>query len=61
MSTPFKLKSGNNPDKKGFFGTLYEHSAVGRIIKKGKKLLNVKSKEDALKAAGYSDKDIKGK
>ena len=37
MSTPFKLKSGNNPDKKGFFGTLYEHSAIGRIIKKAKK------------------------
>tara|TARA_R100001594_G_scaffold40358_1_gene72213 strand:- start:501 stop:647 length:147 start_codon:yes stop_codon:yes gene_type:complete len=41
MSTPFKLKSGNNPDKKGFFGTLYEHSAIGRIIKKAKKAYKI--------------------
>tara|TARA_Y100000401_G_scaffold101578_1_gene91241 strand:+ start:54 stop:224 length:171 start_codon:yes stop_codon:yes gene_type:complete len=56
MKTPFKLKSGNKPNKKGFFGTVKD-----RIAKKGKKLLNIKSKEDALKAIGYSDKDIKGK
>ena len=57
MKTPFKLKSGNEPNKKKFFGA----KVKDRIVKKGKKLLNVKSKEDALKAIGYSDKDIKGK
>ena len=57
MKTPFKLKSGNKPNKKKFFGA----KVKDRIVKKGKKLLNVKSKEDALKAIGYSDKDIKGK
>ena len=25
MSGPFKLKSGNNPDKKGFFGTVIQN------------------------------------
>jgi hypothetical protein len=58
MSTPFKLKSGNNPNRKGFFGLGY---TIPRLIKKGKNLLNIRSKEDALKAIGYSDKDIKGK
>ena len=57
MKTPFKLKSGNKPNKKKFFGA----KVKDRIVKKGKKLLNVKSKEDSLKAIGYSDKDIKGK
>jgi hypothetical protein len=53
-NAPFKLRSGNKPDKKGFFGTVKD-----RFIKKGKKFLNIKSKEDVLKAIGYSDKDIK--
>ena len=57
MKTPFKLKSVNKPNKIKFFGA----KVKDRIVKKGKKLLNVKSKEDALKAIGYSDKDIKGK
>jgi len=52
---PFRLKSGNKPDKKGFFGTVKD-----RLIKKGKNILNIKSKEDILKSIGYSDKDIKG-
>jgi len=56
MKTRFELKSGNKPDKKGFFGAVKD-----RVVKKGKKFLNIKSKEDALKAIGYSDKDIKGK
>ena len=51
-NVPFKLRSGNKPDKKGFFGTVKD-----RFIKKGKKFLNIKSKEDVLKAIGYSDKD----
>ena len=43
MSTPFKLRSGNKPEKSGFFGVkidlkkLFEHSPVGRITKKAKK------------------------
>tara|TARA_R100001129_G_scaffold170805_1_gene140554 strand:- start:86 stop:259 length:174 start_codon:yes stop_codon:yes gene_type:complete len=57
MKTPFKLKSGNKPNKKKFFGT----KVKDRIVKKAKKLLNIKSTKDALKAIGYSDKDIKGK
>ena len=57
MKTPFKLKSGNNPNKKKFFGI----KVKDRIIKKAKKLLNIKSTKDALKAIGYSDKDIKDK
>jgi len=57
MNTPFKLKSGNKPNKKKFFGA----KVKDRIIKKGKKLLNIKSTEDALKAVGYSNEDIKGK
>ena len=54
MSAPFKLKSGNNPNKKGFFGTVKD-----RLVEKGKKILNIKSKEDVLKTIGYSDKDVK--
>ena len=41
MSTPFKLKSGNSPIKKG-----------GRLYKKAKKLFSIRSKEDALKWMG---------
>ena len=44
MNTPFKLKSGNKPEKSEFFGNLekgikklFEHSPVGRITKKAKK------------------------
>ena len=48
MSTPFKLKSGNNPNRKGFFGLGY---TIPRLIKKGKNLLNIRSKEDVLKAS----------
>ncbi len=59
MSTPFKLKSGNKPNKPGFFG-LQKQFAIG-LIKKGKSILNIKSKEDALKVMGYSEKDIKSK
>ena len=44
-----------NANKKGFFGTVKD-----RFIKKGKNILNIKSKKDILKAIGYSDKDIKG-
>ena len=36
MRTPFKLKSGNKPDKKGFFGTLIE-TPMGKFVKKVKK------------------------
>tara|TARA_R110000803_G_scaffold25646_1_gene61304 strand:+ start:3144 stop:3317 length:174 start_codon:yes stop_codon:yes gene_type:complete len=54
-NAPFKLRSGNKPNKKGFFGTVKD-----RFIKKGKNILNIKSKKDILKAIGYSDKDIKG-
>ena len=54
-NAPFKLRSGNTPYKKGFFGIVKD-----RFIEKGKKILNIKSKEDVLKAIGYSDKDIKG-
>jgi hypothetical protein len=56
MSTPFKLKSGNKPNKSGFFGTVKD-----RLVKKGKKILNIKSKEDVFKAMGWTDRDIKGK
>ena len=59
MSTPFKLKSGNKPKKPGFFGLQKE--VAKRLIKKGKNLLSIRSKEDALKVIGYSQKDIKGK
>ena len=59
MSTPFKLKSGNSPIRYGFFG--FQKKVAKRLIKKGKNLLNIRSKEDALKALGYSNKDIKGK
>mgnify|MGYP003153542694 CR=1 FL=1 len=44
MSTPFKLKSGNKPEKSGFFGVkidlkkLFEHSPTGRLYKKGSRL-----------------------
>jgi len=55
MNAPFKLKSGNNPDKKGFFGTI-----KNRLTAKAKSILNIESKEDALKVLGYSDKDVKG-
>tara|TARA_R100001082_G_scaffold31101_1_gene15751 strand:- start:688 stop:852 length:165 start_codon:yes stop_codon:yes gene_type:complete len=43
MSTHFKLKSGNKPEKSKFFGVknyfknLFEHSQVGRITEKAKK------------------------
>jgi hypothetical protein len=59
MSTPFKLKSGNNPDKKGFFQTLSKEAwtAPRRIKKKIKKF----KEEGFLKGIGWSDKDIKGK
>ena len=59
MSTPFKLKSGNKPNKPGFFGL--QKKLAKRLIKKGKNLLSIRSKEDALKVIGYSQKDIKGK
>ena len=55
MNAPFKLKSGNNPDKKGFFGTI-----KNRLTAKTKSILNIESKKDAWKALGYSDKDVKG-
>ena len=58
MSTHFKLKSGNKPNKKGFFSLGY---TIPRLVQKGKKLLSIRSKKDALKAIGYSQKDIKGK
>ena len=51
MSTPFKLKSGNKPDKPGFFGTFAP--VIDRIIKKAKKLFSIRSKEDALKWMGF--------
>ena len=35
MSTPFKLKSGNNPIKSKFFGIV--PPAIDRLIKKAKK------------------------
>ena len=35
MITPFKLKSGNKPDKPGFFGIVAP--ALDRLIKKTKK------------------------
>ncbi len=47
MSTPFKLKSGNKPEKSGFFGVnvdlkkLFSSSPAGRIVKKAKKAYNV--------------------
>ena len=59
MSTPFKLKSGNKPNKPGFFG--FQFAVAKRLIEKGKSILNIKSKEDALKVMGYSEEDIKGK
>ena len=43
MSKPFKLKSGNKPEKSKFFGVkinlkkLFEKSPTGRLYKKGKK------------------------
>jgi hypothetical protein len=37
MNKPFKLRNGNKPDKKGFFGTLIEISPMGRFVKKAKK------------------------
>ena len=68
MNTPFKLKSGNKPEKSKFFGVknnlkkLFEHSPTGRIYKIAKKAYKTyKSKVDLLKSMGYSDKDIKGK
>ena len=46
MAGPFKLKSGNSPEKKGFFGTLVEKFlSVPRIRKK----------------LGWTEEDIKGK
>ena len=57
MSTPFKLKSGNKPNKPGFFGLQKEFAK--RLIEKGKNLLSIRSKEDALKV-GFPPKDIKG-
>ena len=39
MSTPFKLKSGNKPNKPGLFGIIAP--ALDRIIKKGKRAYNV--------------------
>ena len=48
-NTPFKLKSGNKPDKKGFFVTVKD-----RLIKKGKNLLNIRSMEDFDKYTGLS-------
>ena len=59
MSTPFKLKSGNKPNKPGFFD--FQKEVAKRFIKKGKNILNIKSKEDALKVMGYFEEDIKGK
>ena len=58
MSTPFKLKSGNNPDKEGFFG--FQKDFAKRLYKKGKDILSIRSKEDALKVI-FPSKDIKGK
>jgi len=52
MNTPFKLKSGNKPDKPGFFGTM-----KGKVTK----FFKSKHGEKLLKLYGYSDKDIKGK
>ena len=60
MSTPFKLKSGNKPNKKIFFN-IENHPMMQKLIKKGKNLLSIRSKEDAAKVIGYSKKDIKGK
>ena len=59
MSTQFKLKSGNKPDKKTFFQILTEEpwTAARRIKGKIKKF----KKEGFLKGIGYSEKDIKGK
>ncbi len=59
MSTPFKLKSGNKPNKPGFFG--FQKEVAKRLIEKGKSILNIKSKEDALKVMGYFEEDIKDK
>ena len=59
MSTHFKLKSGNKPNKPEFFG--FQKKVVKRLIEKGKSILNIKSKEDALKVMGYFEEDIKDK
>ena len=48
-NAPFKLRSGNKPNKKGFFGTVKD-----RFIKKGKNILNIKSKKDILKNMAIS-------
>jgi hypothetical protein len=57
MSTPFKLKSGNKPNKPEFFG--FQKKVVKRLIEKAKSIFHIKSKEDALKVTGYSEEDIK--
>ena len=51
MNTPFKLKSGNKPDKPGFFGTFAP--AVNRIIQKSKKATKVRSIEDFSEFIGF--------
>ena len=39
MAGPFKLKSGNNPEKKGFFGIkINPEGLIGRLTTKAKKL-----------------------
>jgi hypothetical protein len=50
MSTPFKLKSGNKPNKPGFFD--FQKEVAKRFIKKGKSILNIKW-QMSVKVMGY--------
>mgnify|MGYP003155203859 CR=1 FL=1 len=56
MRTSFKLRSGNNPNKKSFFQRLKK-----RLKSKAKKLANIRSVDDFNKASGLSDAVNKNK
>ena len=55
MRKTFTLKSGNNPDKKGFFQTVKKN-----LKSKAKKLANVRSVGDFSKAVGWDKSVTKG-